>query len=582
MRKKISLSILSVLILTIFFQNIAEAQVEENFRMRLESILSRFKNYRYSQISLYRITDIQQIRKAIKAKEALDGMAGTTGEVGGDEVLQDLSPAQISRIERGVNEDKTMTAVQRDLILANLPVPPNLEEVYNFYLAKRTGPSAQLRNAYVITTRMPKDGIVPHTIIAMIVSYEDEVNIKDNINNPQPKNVYTRPELIDFTLDVDEDYAADNMYGLVVNSFQQGLIEDKTLEAQGVGTFASFAPRKYGVSKSLIEKESEISLYDIQKFKRISEGQPNDIINKHNEVVAGPDLISWKMYETPRIVYEDGYIDTLSDINNMNLPKIGFELKYGNESINYPSFWSERMTASAIWKNAKLGIILPTAGWAGLAEDMDIQRKLTFGGVGIATELDFPIRVIPQSGVFSLKMGYVFGNAQEAEYKNLNFISNGMPTPNYDQDVAMANSDYMIRFNGQLHYTFALAIDKSYHLRFGLGGTFYTVEDWYYQSEENEFGQEILKYKQGGTETVGGISSRIDFMAKDISTPFGASVQYFDEGLFADLWLQIPVVQNTLAFNIGAKGYVKLFPDEIRDWEQESLFIPSARVIVNF
>ncbi len=583
MRKRISLSILTVMVLSIFFQSIAEAQVDGNFRMKLESILSRFKNYRYSQISIYEVSDIQQIRKAIKAKEELEGIA----ELGADEsadaaVIAELDGAVASTIERQVQEGRTETQVQRRLIMNGLEVPENMTAVYNYYASRIAGSTKQLRNAYVITTRMTPDKIVPHSIIAMIVTYEDEINIEENIDNPSPGNVYTRPELINFILPDDEDYAADNMYGLVVNAFQQGLIEDKTLEAQGIGSFASFAPRKYGVSKSLISNEDEIDEYDIQKFKRISDGQPNDIINKHNEVIVGADLISWKRYNLPRIIYDDGYIDTLSDITNMSLPKIGFELKYGNEAINYPSFWSERMTASAVWQNTKLGVILPTSGWAGISEDLDITRKLTFGGVGIASEIDFPIRVIPKSGIFSLKLAYVFGDAQEADYKNLNFKDGGDIPLNYDEFGAAAASDYLIRFNGQLHYTFALSIDKNYHMRFGLGGTVYSVESWYFQPEENEIGVEKLNYAKDETDVVGGVSAKVDFMVKNVSTPFGASVQYFDKGIFSDLWLQIPVVKNTLAVNLGAKGYYKVFPENARDWEHESMFIPSIRLIVNF
>jgi hypothetical protein len=583
MRKRISLSILSVLVLSLFVQNIAEAQVDGNFRMKLESILSRFKNYRYSQISIYEISDIQQIRKAIKAQEELEGLGAMGAEATADaSVVAELDGAVANAIERGVQSGQTETQVQRQLIMNGLPVPENLTAVYNYYYSRIAVATKQLRNAYVITTRMTPDKIVPHTIIAMIVSYEDETFIEDNIDNPNPGNVYTRPELINFLLPDDEDYAADNMYGLVVNAFQQGLVEDVTLESQGIGSFASFAPRKYGVSKSLIDKESEINEYDIQKFIRISEGQPNDIINKHNELVVGPDLISWKNYETPRIVYDDGYVDTLSDVNNMNLPKIGFELKYGNESINYPSFWSERMTASAIWQNTKLGIILPTSGWAGVTEDLNIGRKLTFGGVGVASEIDFPVRVIPKSGIFSMKLGYVFGDAQEADYKNLGY-ENGENLPlNYNQELAAAASDYLIRFNGQLHYTFALAIDKNYHLRFGLGGTVYSVESWYFKPQEDEIGVEKLAYEMDKTDVIGGVSAKVDFMVKNASTPFGATLQYFDEGIFSDLWLQIPILKNTLALNIGAKGYYKLFPDNIREWEQESMFIPSVRAIVNF
>ena len=71
-------------------------------------------------------------------------------------------------------------------------------------------------------------------------------------------------------------------------------------------------------------------------------------------------------------------------------------------------------------------------------------------------------------------------------------------------------------------------------------------------------------------------------MTKNISTPYGASVQYFDEGLGVNAWLQIPIIQNTFALRLDAKGYFKAFKDNPRAWEKKSVFIPMARFIVNF
>ena len=85
-----------------------------------------------------------------------------------------------------------------------------------------------------------------------------------------------------------------------------------------------------------------------------------------------------------------------------------------------------------------------------------------------------------------------------------------------------------------------------------------------------------------GDETVGGLSGKIEIMAKNIATPYGAAVQYFDEALMANLWLQIPVIENTLALRIDAKGYFVAFREDVHAWENSSVFTPMARVIVNF
>ena len=144
------------------------------------------------------------------------------------------------------------------------------------------------------------------------------------------------------------------------------------------------------------------------------------------------------------------------------------------------------------------------------------------------------------------------------------------------------DDDYMIRANATMLYTFGISIDEDYILRFGLGGTIYTAEKWHYNVEENEFRENELVYKNESSETVGGITAKIDFMAKKMTTPFGGSLQYFDEGLYTNLWLQIPVVDNSIYVRLDAKGYFKAFAESPRPWENESVFIPMARIILNF
>jgi hypothetical protein len=234
------------------------------------------------------------------------------------------------------------------------------------------------------------------------------------------------------------------------------------------------------------------------------------------------------------------------------------------------------MTLSALWQGTKLGLILPTDGWSSLAKDaFSIDRKLTFGGVGVSSSIDFPVLLMPATGVFQLKVGYIFGDAEPATYKNRN-------TDPEEYVYTSGDDDYLIRANASLLYTFGLAIDEDYILRFGLGGTIYSAERWNYQIVENEFREKDIKYLNADSEVVGGITGKLDFMAKSMSTPFGASLQYFDEGIFTNIWLQIPVVQNRAYVRLDAKGFFKAFAESPRAWENESIFIPMARIILNF
>jgi hypothetical protein len=61
-------------------------------------------------------------------------------------------------------------------------------------------------------------------------------------------------------------------------------------------------------------------------------------------------LISWTRYDFNIENYADGTSDTISLVSNEQLPtNLVLEIKYGMESINYPTLWSERMTVSALW-----------------------------------------------------------------------------------------------------------------------------------------------------------------------------------------------------------------------------------------
>lgn len=572
MIKKLSLILIGILGCLLFLPTVSHSQGDEAFRIKLESILSRFKNYRYSTIAIYRIEDIKDIRNAIKAA---DETLNKKNVVADAECVKNANANDVTYIQNKIDQGFSSTQIKRDMVNVGMILPDNFDCIYD-QLAAGGETIKTIRNAYVVTTRMERGQLEPSSVIALIVTRDDEDDMSKAINRPAPKDIYTNPELFMFVLDPTE-YRAGNMFELVMNAFRQNNIRNVTLDAQGFGTFTTFGPKVVGVTRSLINSESDITPSDVQSFMRISEGQPFDYRNVNNEIVISPDLISWRKYDVTVRKYIDGYVDTISNTTNMNLPKIGLELKYGIDEINYPSFWSERITASALWENVKLGLILPTNGWSSLSKDLfEVDRKLTHGGFGLAARMDFPIKVIPKSGVFNFSFGYVFGDAKESEYKNRK-----LDPDNFVDDVK--DNDYLVRFNGTLLYTFGVAIDEDYMMRFGIGGTIFNMESWHNNLETNpDTGENSLSFAKKEDETIGGITGRFDFMAKNIATPYGATLQYFNESLFTNIWLQIPIVENTFALRLEAKGYFTAFKDAPAIWENESVFMPMARFIVTF
>ncbi len=545
-------------------------------RTELEQILSRFTNYRFGTISIYRIKNIGDVRKALQLKE--EKSAGITID---EALLRSVDENILNEIEQGVIGGDDITAVNQSIERKGLIPPPRevFEQIYRYYTQKHEGGGTQkIENAFLITTRAAHNEI-PSTIIAMIVSYSQSPELEKSLKNASDRDIYTYDELKAFELDT--SFSRDNLYDLMMNTLIQRNVENKTVEAQGLGNPNWFAPKVFGLTKSVFFNESDISSFDVQMMLRISEGSPFLFGIKQNQVILSPDWICWKRYPLP-IYYDDNnnpVVDTLGSSNN-DLPLFGIELKYGIDGINFPSFFSERLTVSAIWQNVKLGVILPSDGWAKFGKDvLDITRKLTYAGPGIAGSFDFPIKVIPKSGVFHFDFGYVIGDAKESKYKNRK-----IDPLNYNPNLTIEQKDfdYLIRANLQGYYTFGLRIDDDYYFRIGLGGTFYQVEKWYNDLDTTTTGDIKLKFKKFESEAQGDVSLKIDFMSTNISTPFGVSLQYFNAGLGGNIWMQVPIVEKLLYLRLDASGSFALFKDKPEPWENKAYIVPMARIIINF
>lgn len=549
---------------------VVDVIAQEPSKTELKQIFTKFKNYRFGNISLFQVKNISEIRKAIEDKE----MTSSGSVKVDDAAIQGIDEQLRQQVENSVKLGKTKDEIASDLMMANIKFEiESLNKLYDYYIAKESvATTERIENIFIITIK-PERGKIPDNIIAMITSTESSANLIKNLKTVSTGNVYTYDELKEFELDT--SYSANNMYDLLINTFVQMNVQNRTAEMQGLGEPGFYYPKKFGITNSIAGDERDYQDYDIKSFLKISEGEPHSLGLYQNEVILSPDIISWRHYKKP--MSWDGsnlVIDSLGSANS-NLPEYGLEIKYGIDNINYQSFWSERLTAYALWKSVKLGVILPTNGWSNLSKDLfDQSRVLTNAGVGLAGEFDFPIKIIPKSGLFRFSFGYVFGDAKEADYKNRDLtIDYSLFNENY--------IDYLIRANFTYHYTFALAVDVDYQFRFGFGVTGYDVERWYYKQITNENNETKLNYEFLDDDFIFGLSGRFEFMAVNQTTPFGAYIQYFDEALSGNVWLQIPLYSERLALKLEAKAFSPMFRDE-HPWEIEGLFTPMARFIITF
>jgi hypothetical protein len=562
--------IYAALIIVLLFSLDSQVQSQEPGKTEMKQLLKKFRNYRFGSVALYQITNIVEIRKAIEAKtQASSGVVQVS-----DDAIKGIDKNLLDIVQQNVKSGNSLDGTAQELINANTPFKQDeLNKAYAYYQSKESiGAGEKIENIFVLTSK-PTKGEIPKTIIGMITSTDMSDKLEQNLKNVNASNIYIYDELKEFKLD--STYSASNMYDLVLNSFIQQNIRNRTLEMQGIGKPGFYAKRIFGVTSSLASNESDLSDYDIQSYLRISDEQPELMGLKQHELILSPDLISWKMYDKP--AYWDGNAMVVDSFGNSNLtlPYLGFELKYGLDDINYQSFWSERLSAMALWKSMKLGFVLPTSGWANLAKDLfDQRRNLTYSNLGVAGEFDFPVKVIPKSGLFKFGFSYVFGDAQVAEYKNRKLDTNYV--------YVDGDNDYLIRYHANLMYTFAIKIDEDYKIRFGVGGTVYNLERWYNDVRvNNETGKKELHFRNFNSETIGGLTGRVEFIVTNVTTPYGATLQYFDGALSGNIWMQIPIVKNAVALRLDAKGFAPLFRDE-HSWEVGGIFTPMMRLVVNF
>lgn len=596
MVNKTYISILVLLAIAIGSNNNTFAQ---NGRVdEIQSVLSSFKQYRFGAVNVYEITNTGEIKEILDAKKS--AAEGGTDMKKAEELLEQVSSEVRRVIEDGVLNEKAMSQVTQDLVLNGFAIPDQdiLKAVYDYYVTKLNGNQVQLdMKIYVITTQPEIVGELPKEIIGTIVvekPFEEMTSdLKANLEFVDPSMIYSYRMLKSEEVDKGK-YGHDNMYDLVYSYFIQGGYNNKTMEARGIGTDIRYFDEQVGVTSSLIDYVIPgVRDSDIQTFKRISYGEPQKYQGKNMEVLVSADHIRWIKYpmfyvERRGKLQTDSLGNPIVDPrrpNNSELPQIGFELKYGADDINMPSFTSERLSLSAIWGKVKLGAILPTAGWANLQTDLfDINRKMTHGGFGIVGEFDFDLPIIPRSDVFKLSFGYTFGDPVSPDYgaKDIGSMIDNDPIGGIALQGDPRNNDYMLRVNTTLQYTFGLSIDDNYLMRFGVGGSFYSMENWRYRvmNDENNIpsGSEYFK---NDSELVGGLSAKVDFMVQDVSTPYGASLNYFDEVVNLNFYVQFPVVDNTLYLKLRANGNIILREFD-RPWENGGFFMPSINLIYVF
>jgi len=528
---------------------------------QIKSLLTKFKNWRYGMVSVYKVGEE-------------DGSINNLNVVLGPREPELPDEAKSCRSRDDI-ESYVLTGGEGmdEKEVKKILAAPGCKAYERYYSMRLAWERAQFKKAYVVTTRrVPGE---PFKIIGFLTQKASEsyYGIKDDLD--PPSEIFLE---VDLNKDLDEQVlvngvvkkarevlgtTAATLYQFLENQVIQGNFENVTPEAQGIGDEnIRFTGKTYGNTTPISEDET-------QAYIRITEGLPADYENENEIIMSFAEGISYRRYERPRA--EDGSVvipdsGTAGPATNNNLPKYGVELRYGLEDINYPSLWSERMSLNALWGASRLGVVLPTAGWSSLASEFGNTRTMTNAGIGVNGSFDFPIRVISQSGVFNVSASYVFDDANATGHQV------------FDADN-LRSVDNLVRFHAAVHYSFAVRIDKDFMFRFRLGGTVYNMEQWGDQRVTLPDTSRI-DFAKLSTQTVGGVSGRIDFMTTGWATPVGFSLSYFDDTVLGVAWLQVPI-DPMIAVRLDARIFTPVFRDA-RLWERDAIVMPSLRFVFNF
>lgn len=460
--------------------------------------------------------------------------------------------------------------------------PNECDMVRNYY--KAMSELTQIGKVFVVTEKFA-DGSDPVIIGAVSIGVmnpaqsADPEALKAALNSPLSIGVLDAGELRTFKTKVTEQSADPNNPGVV---FVKGSIETtqydnmyeyfkNMIKQNPQDKVNSIRPNQSVAMRLNKEVVTKMIAEDkVDEYMYITEGEPHkvgvDAGKFRDEIVVGiADYFSWRHYESPENANGEP----------TGLPKYGIEVKAGLEDIGYPSLWSERITANALWGGQKLGAILPTSLWSSKVTPTFADRKMTSGGAGLNGSFDFPFKLIDKSGVFNVSGSFAFNGAS-----NISATNYGPKVNPSDPSPTASRYDYTVGAHGQLNYTFAIGINdpdreaQAYFVRFKIGGAFYMVEQWL-----NENG--VITGGQKPTRTVvGNLLARIEFMATGLSVPFGAYIQFFDGALSGQTWLQVPISEEGFLTGIRLDG--KIYAPITRSpyaWETQTVIMPSVRFI---
>ncbi|HVK39561.1 MAG TPA: hypothetical protein VNA88_13570 [Candidatus Kapabacteria bacterium] len=577
---------------------------------RLNSLIRSIDDIKWNNITIYRLEDEfrQRLISGMQAEDRadLDRLAGFCETIYDEPLPGDCAEAMISIASstRGRTPAGFKSAIaQRYNIDAEYIDEEELSQAYSLARSIVTRRDARPKQFYLITSRDKN----PTRLIALLgVSVSDatgEIAIKNvwagsdlftylSTNSPNSSDGSTYEELRSQASEQSPSGLSNQMFTL--RKLDEILITDRTTVRATAIDEGRYQNVLIGVSEGRPLRAPYKAPVDESDSTAVPE-EEGDLFGPS----GGGDGLFGETGGTPSNVfanstqpgtqeypYEIGIgTDVLASFRAYDLsgpiaaPKWGIELEANYDELNYPSIWGGRMTLSAILENIRIGAVLPmirfgdsTIATSGIGS----RPQKIIGGYGIAFEGDFTAPVIQNSGLFNFHGSYTFSEVGPEQMTPFMFRPG----------TTIGEEAYLIRYDFQAFYSFGFFADPAArHLfRLKVGGTVYGVEtlrreeDTTLPVSETETPEYTLV--KHNSEANGGVSGAIEYMRTGTWVPFGARLQYVDNSILTNLWMQFAVARN-----LDLKFDIKYFTPVFRDpyaWESSNLVVPAVTVRYHF
>ncbi|MCC7439754.1 MAG: hypothetical protein IT211_14805 [Armatimonadetes bacterium] len=295
------------------------------------------------------------------------------------------------------------------------------------------------------------------------------------------------------------------------------------------------------------------------------------------EVGVGNDVVvsfrKFKLNEAKKVIPETDW---------------GVELRNNLDELNYPSIWGGRMTLNAMLENVKLGVVLPTLRFGETGDTnyatsgFGNNNQKILGGIGAAFSGDFAFPIMDNSGLFNVFATYTFSEQDLDDIRPRKLIRQGgsfVEDPNNRGERA-----WLVRYAAQTYYSFGFFLDDNaqFLFRLKLGATMYGMDEFARQNDTTALigEKETMVFAKTDDETKASVSGKLEFMRSGTRIPFGAGIQYLDQSILGNIWLQFFPSQR---WDLKVEG--KLAAAILRDpypWENKTIFVPSVTVKYHF